>query len=352
MRILVIGGTGFMGPYIVRQLSDMRHQVAVFNRGQTMADLPPDVMRIHHPAHNIGERQVYYPDFNDEFKRFAPEIVLDMLALTEPDAQIAVNAFKGIARRMVTLSSADVYRAYGIFHRTESGPLQSLPLTEESSLREQLYPYRSDPPKSKDDSRRWLDDYDKTLVEQVVLTEPELPGTILRLPMVYGPKDGGRIFEYLKRMDDRRPAILIDESVARWRGPRGYVEDVAAAIVLAVTDDRAAGRTYNVAEPETPTEAEWIQEIGQAAGWAGQVVILPKDRPADFMTPDYESRQHWPLDTSRIRAELGYTEVIPRQERLKRAIAWQRANPPDEIDPKRFDYAAEDELLVKLNLNS
>jgi nucleoside-diphosphate-sugar epimerase len=329
----------------------MGHQVAVFNRGQTKVDLPSEVKRIHHPHHPIGERQAYYPDFMGEFKRFAPEIVLDMMALTKQDAQTAVNAFKGIARRLVTLSSADVYRAYGIFHRTEPGPLQPLPLTEESALREQLYPYRSDPPRSSDDPRRWLDDYDKILVEQAVMTEPELPGTILRLPMVYGPRDGGRLFDYLKRMDDRRPAILIDEDAARWRGPRGYVEDVATAIVLAVTNDRAAGRIYNVAEPETPTEAEWVQEIGQVAGWAGQVVILPKDRPADFMTPDYESRQHWPLETARIRAELNYTENIPRHERLKRTIIWQRANPPDEIDPKRFDYAAEDELLVKLNLS-
>ena len=97
---------------------------------------------------------------------------------------------------------------------------------------------------------RWLDDYDKILVERVVIGEPDLPGTILRLPMIYGPGDDAhRLFPYLKRMDDGRPAILMEEVRARWRWARGYVEDVAEAVVSAVLDDRAAGRVYNVSEP-------------------------------------------------------------------------------------------------------
>ncbi|MFM9735660.1 NAD-dependent epimerase/dehydratase family protein, partial [Streptomyces niveiscabiei] len=91
------------------------------------------------------------------------------------------------------------------------------------------------------------------------------PGTVLRLPMVYGPGDRQhRLWSYLKRMDDRRPAILMGATQARWRTTRGYVENVAAAIALAVTDDRAAGRIYNVAELDAPEEAEWAQQIAVA----------------------------------------------------------------------------------------
>lgn len=43
MRILVIGGTNFIGPPVVRQLSEMGCEVTVFNRGNTQADLPPGV---------------------------------------------------------------------------------------------------------------------------------------------------------------------------------------------------------------------------------------------------------------------------------------------------------------------
>jgi len=38
-------------------------------------------------------------------------------------------------------------------------------------------------------------------------------------------------------MDDNRPGIVLEESVAQWRGSYGYVEN-AAAIALAVTNER------------------------------------------------------------------------------------------------------------------
>ena len=51
-----------------------------------------------------------------------------------------------------------------------------------------------------------------------MLSDPELPGTVLRLPAVYGPEDRQhRTFEYLKRMDDGRRAILV-ENPARLYG--------------------------------------------------------------------------------------------------------------------------------------
>src|SRR5207253_3265314 len=74
-----------------------------------------------------------------------------------------------------------------------------------------------------------------------------ISATILRLPMVYGPGDHlHRFFPIVKRIEDRRPAILYSEEVAAWRSPRGYVENVAAAIALAATSSQAAGRIYNV----------------------------------------------------------------------------------------------------------
>jgi nucleoside-diphosphate-sugar epimerase len=55
-----------------------------------------------------------------------------------------------------------------------------------------------------------------------------------------------RVFAYLKRMDDGRPVILLDKVHAQWRWSRGYVEDVAEAVVSAVLNDRAASRIYNI----------------------------------------------------------------------------------------------------------
>jgi len=48
-----------------------------------------------------------------EFKRLA-QVVLDMIPYTEQDALATMSTFKGIAQRVVAISSMDVYRAYGV----------------------------------------------------------------------------------------------------------------------------------------------------------------------------------------------------------------------------------------------
>ena len=82
-------------------------------------------------------------------------------------------------------------------------------------------------------------------------------------------------------------------------------------------DDRAAGRVYNVGEPDALSEADWVREIGQAAGWKGQVVTVAGDRlPARLRLP-LNFEQDLTYDTSRIRAELGYSETLTRTEAIR-----------------------------------
>ncbi len=339
MRILVIGGTNFMGPLVVRTLHTQGHNITVFHRGQTPTELPDSVQEI------LGDRRPL-TNVASILQKTEPELVLDMIPSSEQDAQEVMRTFSGIARRVVSISSQDVYRAFGRVNRKESGPIDPQRITEDSPLRENLYPYRAEPPRDADDPQKWQDDYDKILVERVVMGDPNLPGTILRLPMVYGPGDyQHRMFAFLKRMDDQRPAILLDEAEAQWKWTHGYVENVAAAIALAVTDKRAAGHIYNVGEPFTFTMAQWISKIGEAAGWQGKIVTIPQGRLPKPLRWDINAEQHIVVDTSRIRQELGYKERIDIDETIQRTVNWERAHPPAQIDPKDFDYAAEDAII-------
>jgi nucleoside-diphosphate-sugar epimerase len=339
MRILIIGGTRFIGPYVVRRLADTGHSVTLFHRGETKANLPASINHIY------GDRRDL-PSFINEFKTSAPDVVLDMIPYTEEDARTLMRVFKTLAPRLVAISSADVYRAYGRLLRLETGTPDPVPLNEEAPLRETLYPHRAHA-EGPDDFKYH---YDKILVERVVMSDDELPATVLRLPAVYGTGDPQhRLFDYLKRMDDGRPAILLGEELARWRWTRGYVENVADAIALAVTDERSANRIYNVGEPEALTEADWVRSLGNAAGWDGQIVSMPKDSLPAHLMMDSDCTHHLFTDTSRIRTELGYDERIPRAEALRRTIEWERMNPPKEVNPAQFDYAAEDEAMTKLN---
>jgi nucleoside-diphosphate-sugar epimerase len=335
MRVLVIGGTQFIGPFVVRQLDRMGHEVTVFHRGQTEADLPERVRHIHGARAQMAE-------FVPEFQRLAPEVVLDMRALTDYDAQATVNTLSGIARRVVVISSMDVYHAYGVLTGFEEGEIEPMPLTEDSPVRAKLYLYREGggSPRVPDNAN-----YDKLEVERVMLGNSDMPGTSLRLPVVYGPGDGQhRLWPYLKRIDDGRPAIILGAVAARRRFARAYVDNVAAAIALAVTDDRAAGRIYNVSEPESLTELEWVQLIVKQTGWDGRIVVLEDDQLPANLREGGNPSQDLASDSSRIRQELGFHEEIARDDAILQTIAWERSSPPVG-GPSAADYAAEDAAL-------
>ena len=196
---------------------------------------------------------------------------------------------------------------------------------------------------------QWVDEgYDKVAVERTLRSAPELRATVLRLPVIYGPGDNlHRLLPLLKRMDDRRPAILLSDKMAQWRSPRAYVENVAAAIALAATNDRAAARTYNVATLSV-SELEWTRMVADAAGWHGDAVVLPHDRMPKHLQPRGNYAQHWAASSQRIREELGYSELVALEESLRRTIEWERAHYP-KFDPAQFDYAAEDAALAEVD---
>lgn len=277
MRCLVIGGTRVIGPYVVRQLQQCGWSVAVLHRGIHVAALPPDVRR-----------------FTDEFAgipvlrlapaaiRFAPDVVLHMIAMGQQDAEAAMTTFAGRAGRIVALSSGDVYRAYGRFVGTEPGKLEPTPLNEEAPLRERLFPYRESAP-SQEDLKYW---YDKILVERAVRSRSELPGTILRLPKVYGPEENAEL-----------ATVYGFRHHPQWRWTHGHVQNVAKAIALAVCDPRAANNVFNVGEAYTPTMAERLSRL--------------PDRDVALATEDAKNfAQDIAYDTSKIRRELGFSEDI------------------------------------------
>jgi nucleoside-diphosphate-sugar epimerase len=332
MRVLVIGGSGFMGTHVVAQLAAGGHEVGALVRGRAPAGA----------AHHIVGDRKRLGDHRAAIAGFAPEVVIDMIASSGAQAAALVDTVRGVARRTVVITSLDVYRACAVLHRLEPGPLEPLPLTEQSALRTAQHTYPPQQIAALQHLFGWLDDaYDKVAVERAVR---EIGATVLRLPLVYGPGDPlHRLQPIVQRIRDGRRAIVVAESVAAWRASRGYVEDVARAIALAATHDAAAGRTYNVAEPDTPSELDWARQIAAHLGWDGELVVIPDDRVPPYLRPPGDMAQHWISDSTRIRTELGHVEAIDRDEAIARTIAWESAAP---ASPRPFDYSAEDAALA------
>jgi nucleoside-diphosphate-sugar epimerase len=313
-RVVIIGGTGFMGPWVARRLVEWGCEVAVVHRGERESEWLPDGVR-----HIHCDLRAFRLDFD-------ADAVVHMFAMSEADALAAVERCRGRAGRLVVVSSGDVYRACGVLWRTEPGELEPVPVDEDSPLRSVLFP--------------WGADYEKILVERAVLG-----ASVVRLPAVYGIGDRHhRLWPWVKRMQDRRPALLLGAAYANWCWTHGYVENVADGIALAAVSPGAACRIFNLGEAVTPTVRERIETLGRVMGWTGQVVPVPDEQLPEHLRQPYRFEQDLIVDTGRVRRELRYFETVTEDEGLRRTIRWELAHPP-ESDGNQFDYPAEDAAL-------
>jgi nucleoside-diphosphate-sugar epimerase len=287
MRILFIGGTRSAGLAAARRLALAGHEVAVFHRGEHEGDLP-GATHFRSAAAAMPVRAI-----PDELRAFEPEIVVHMIAMGEEDMLAAMQAFAGIARRIVVPSSGDVYRAFGIFRGTEEGAPDPEPLAEDAPLRAKLHPYRE--PQTAPEALAFH--YDKILVERAATSDPALSATILRFPKIYGPGD-----------NEELATVYGLRHQPGWRWTHGHAENVGAAVALAVTDDRAAGRIYNVGEAQTPTMGE-------------RLARLPANHAVPVVEQALNFAQAIVYDTRRIREELGYREILDEEEAMSALAA-------------------------------
>src|SRR5947207_152645 len=100
MRILLIGGNGFIGRFVVTALQQQGHALAIFRRGTTAG--PAGAKEI------WGDRN-QLSDHAEELRRFAPDVVIDLVISSGAQAEEVMNIFRGATYRVVMLSSIDVY---------------------------------------------------------------------------------------------------------------------------------------------------------------------------------------------------------------------------------------------------
>jgi nucleoside-diphosphate-sugar epimerase len=323
MRVMVLGGTRFIGAAVVEELAAHGHELLVVHRGEHE---PADLLEADH-LH--ADRQDL-PHLRGPVDKFDPEAVVDVCAYSAADAETALAAI-GDDVRLLVVSSMDVYRAYGaLLAGTET---DALPVDETSPVRSERYPYRGRTLGSTD-----ADTYEKLDVEAAYLARA---ATVCRLPMVYGERDHQRREEPLLRRvragRDRIPA-----GSGGWLWTRGYVRDVAAGIRLALESDACVAEILNLGEARTWSMGLWARHVLEAAGAGAELVrvpdvLLPDDLKALGTVP-----QHLLVDSSKARDLLGWTETDPH-EALHRSVAWHLANPPEGADA---DFTADDRALA------
>ena len=319
MRVLVIGGTVFIGRALVNELISAGHEVCVLHRGNHEPSDLPTTPHIHVDRAEIASVAA-------DIDAFAPDVVCDNISLFASHARAVVEALG--ERRYIVTSSMDVYRAYGALHAgTASEPV---PVDETSPLRDQRYPYRGQMP--------GMDDYDKLDVEGVYVAHG---ATVLRLPMVYGPHDGQRREEFiLSRVRAGRTRIPI--GAGSWLGTRGFVYDVARGIRMAVEAPHTQGEIFNLGESRTYPIGQWAQMILEAAGSSAELVRVPSGKLPPDLGITGNIAQHLLVDSSKATEMLGWRDSDHRQA-LAASVAWHLTNPPAQ---DASDFSADEEALA------
>ncbi len=327
MEALVIGGTGPTGHHIVSGLRRRGYAVAILHRGQhELSEIPDDVEHIHTDPYS-----------EEALQRALAGRSFDLCVATYGRLRSIALVTAGRVGRFVSVGGFPVYRGYmnPDLHRPPGLPV---PTREEAPLVTQ----------EEEDAKGW----------RIVQTEEAVfaqhpRATHLRYPYVYGPYQLlPREWCIVRRILDGRPFIILPDGGLTLHS-YGYAENVAHAVLLAVDHpDAAAGQIYNCADDEILSLRQVVEIIAEALAHPLEIVFMPWEfavpaRPL-LMQP---LTTHRVVDTARIRAELGYRDVVPPREALVSTARWLVEHPPEpggmeeSVLQDPFDYAAEDRLV-------
>jgi len=300
MKVLVIGGTRFIGPHVVRKLREAGHQVLALNRGKSATPLPPDVPRI---TCDKNDRDRFRAALLDA----APDAVIDT-CLQAADLEVACEALAGRIRQFIHTGSTGVYT-----------PMRRIPAREEDAIR--IVP--------------GITFEDKWAQDQVLLRWREdrgFPATIIRPTNVFGPGAvpldlwGSRTPAFFQRVADGRPVTLPNDGRALIQPVD--VEDLASAYVLVLAAGKGIGQVYNISRWQALTHTEYLGVIVDLLRSRSPVEYLPMEELIR-LHPDAVNAaalrfhcEHMFADIGKAHRELGYDPQVTVEEGMRRSLRW------------------------------
>ena len=308
MKIIIIGGSGFIGGAITKYLINLKYEVIVFNRGNFAN--PNGSLQITGEKENLD---LFLP----QLKKIKPDAFIHTIAYTEDDALQILNTLGRVSKRILLLSSGDVYKAYTSFK--DGLEEQDIILNESSALRTNYFPYRNESKNISDEiQKRLFFNYDKLVVENI-LKQSNLDYTIFRLGAVYGADDPQKkLQKYITDVKEGKDQILSNDQLI-WKWTRIFVENIPFAIHLALHNKMSIKQIYNVGEAKAYSQLEIYELINQTRK-IDQLKKPEKRRENPLDESKFNYKQHLILDSSKIRNELGYSELIDPQFALEETI--------------------------------
>ena len=297
MKVLIFGGTRFMGRYVLRALLDVGVEVTIANRGTREENKG---------AHNvICDRS--QPGALEQFKDSKFDAVIDFSAYASDWVEEAGKFFAGKISRYIFISTGAVYTSSQVFPITEDfpkgpphpfGPYAQEKIRSESLLRE-------------------------------FSAQGAFDTTALRLPFVLGPDN------YEDRESFVFSRLLSNEPIFLANGGKSihsfiYAGDVASAIVRVLSLNRTNGsEEFNLAIPQATTSRGFVNLASEVCGIEPNVIsFLPEDFQIDTINFDLKNvafpfpENNAYLSSEKILTKLGFAPAYDLKSMLSEYFEW------------------------------
>lgn len=324
MRILIIGGTVFVGRHIVLAACNRGYEITLFNRGIHNPELFPDVQHIK------GDRTTDLALLDGN----AWDVVIDTCGYLPSVVHQSVEALQGKVSQYVFISTISVYQISTQVPIRESSPLQPiLDLAQDKVTMENYGPL-------------------KGLCEEEVLKAFGHHALIVRPGLIVGPNDPtGRFTYWLERT--RRGGDIAVPGTEDYPAQYTDVRDLAEWIVKMIENNNNG--VYNAVGPALPsTMGELLHQVKHITERDAHFHFIPEEELTEPTFEPLKKLPYWiPKEAESLyqvdntKAKLDELCFRPLRETVLDTLNWV-ANTPDQSTHTKF-LSPEDEQSVLSN---
>jgi nucleoside-diphosphate-sugar epimerase len=261
MKILVMGGTRFIGVSLVKLLVSQGHEVTLFNRGKK----PSPVAGLRTIIGDRTDPQQLQDKLSRESSGESFDAVFDNNGRELSDTKPLVEIFGDRLQHFVYMSSAGVYLDSDVlpYHETDA--------TDPKSRH-----------KGKLDTEAYL---------QQVHIENGFPYTSIRPTYIYGPQNYNDVEAwFFDRIVRDRPVPIPGNG--KFITQLGHVDDLATAMTAVLGNDKAIGEIYNISDLRYVTFDGLAKQCAIAAGKDPNQLDFVYYNPKDF---DFGKKKAFPF---------------------------------------------------------
>jgi len=271
MRILIMGGTRFIGVYLTKLLVESGHKVVLFNRGNR--PVPEQVEQI------TGDR-TDAAQLKEKLSQENFDVIFDNNGRELTDTQPLAEIFQDRVQHFVYMSSAGVYLKSDQMPHVEGDAVD---------------------PKSRHKGKHETEAF---------LTQSGLPFTSIRPTYIYGPSNYNELESwFFDRIVRDRPIPIPGNGMHITQ--LGHVKDLAKAMTKIVDNKQAIGQIYNISGDRFVTFDGLARACAVAAGKSPESVKIVHYDPKKF---DFGKRKAFPMRVQHFFASV---------DKAKTQLGWQ-----------------------------